>query len=136
MLSPKRTKFQKYQKRITIKTKNNTQSLVFGKYGIKSTGGNWRFQAKTIEAVRRVIRRTFKRHGKIWIRVFPDMPVTKKPAEVRMGKGKGSLHFWAAKIAAGEILVEFDGVSQQQAYEAFLAVRDKVPAPIQFVQFD
>lgn len=135
MLSPKRTKFQKYQKNCTWKTKHNNQTLSFGKYGIKSCSC-WRLPAKTIEAIRRVITRKFKRNGKVWICVFPDIPVTKKPAEVRMGKGKGSLHFWAANIAKGHILFEMDGIPEQQAFEAFSLVQEKLPFPVQFTRFD
>lgn len=135
MLSPKRTKFQKYQKNTTRKTKSNIQSLSFGKFGIKASTC-WRLPAKTIEAVRRVITRKLKRQGKVWIRVFPDTPITKKPAEVRMGKGKGSTHFWVANIAKGHILFELDGVSKQQAFEAFKLVQEKIPFAIQFIQYD
>lgn len=135
MLSPKRTKFQKYQKNTTEKTKSNIQSLSFGKYGIKACT-SWRLPAKTIEAVRRVITRKLKRQGKVWIRVFPDTPVTKKPAEVRMGKGKGSIHFWVANIAKGQILFEFDGVPKEEGIEAFKLVQEKIPFAIQFIQYD
>ena len=135
MLSPKRTKFQKYQKNCTWKVKKNNQTLSFGKFGIRSSS-YWRLPARTIEAIRRVITRKLKRHGKVWVCIFPDIPVTKKPAEVRMGKGKGGIHFWIANIAKGHILFEIDGVSQQQAYEAFLLARDKLPFPVQFVTFN
>jgi large subunit ribosomal protein L16 len=135
MLSPKRTKFQKYQKNNTQKQKSNIQSLSFGRFGIKASAC-WRLPAKTIEAVRRVITRKLKREGKLWIRVFPDIPVTKKPAEVRMGKGKGSIEYWIANIAKGHILFEIDGVSRQQAFEAFKLVQDKIPFAIQFIQYD
>lgn len=134
MLSPKRTKFQKYQKNCTQKTKQNCQILSFGKYAIKASSC-WRLPARTIEAVRRVITRKLKRNGKVWICVFPDTPITKKPAEVRMGKGKGSVHFWVANIAKGHILFEIDGVSEKLAYEAFLLVREKLPFPIQFCKY-
>ena len=135
MLSPKRTKFQKYQKNITHKQKSNIQSLAFGKFGIKACAC-WRLPAKTIEAVRRVITRKLKRQGKLWIRIFPDTPVTKKPAEVRMGKGKGPIHFWIANVAKGHILFELDGVSKQQAFEAFKLIQEKIPFAIQFIQYD
>ena len=135
MLSPKRTKFQKYQKNVTWKTKQNNQKLSFGKYGIKSSSC-WRLPARTIEAVRRVITRKLKRHGKVWICIFPDIPVTKKPAEVRMGKGKGSPHFWVVNIMKGQILFEIDGVAEQQAFEAFQLVREKLPFSIQFLKYD
>lgn len=135
MLSPKRTKFQKYQKNITSKIKSNNQILSFGKYGIKSCS-HWRLPARTIEAVRRVITRKLKRQGKIWICIYPDIPVTKKPAEVRMGKGKGSVNFWVANISKGHILFEMDGISDQQAYEAFQLVQAKLPFPIRFVRFE
>lgn len=135
MLSPKKTKYTKYQKNLSFKIKKNNQKLAFGKYGIKSCS-NWRFSANTIEAVRRVISRKFKRKILLWIRVFPDIPVTKKPAEVRMGKGKGNIEFWAAKIVTGQILFEFDGISEEQAYEAYILIRNKLPAPIKFIRFD
>lgn len=129
MLSPKRTKYQKYHKGRALKKKQNTQSLSFGQFGLKSCC-SWRLSAKTIEAVRRVITRQLKRQGKVWIRVFPDIPVTKKPAEVRMGKGKGSLSYWIARIAKGQLLFEIDGVSFQQANEAMRLAAHKLPFPV------
>lgn len=109
MLSPKRTKFRKYQKGRTTGIKGNQSCLQFGKYGLKSLECG-RVSARTIEAVRRVMTRKFKRVGQIWVRVFPDLPVTNKPAEVRMGKGKGSVSYWACSIQAGQILYEMDGI--------------------------
>nr|YP_010470425.1 ribosomal protein L16 [Tetraselmis marina]UVF37913.1 ribosomal protein L16 [Tetraselmis marina] len=135
MLSPKKTKYQKYQKGKVKNIKKNTQKLSFGKYGIKSAS-SWRLSARTIEAIRRVISRKLKRTGKTWIRVFPDIPVTKKPAEVRMGKGKGSIHFWVVRICKGQILFEIDGVTEKQAYNAFSLIREKIPFPINFISFD
>src|SRR4051794_30198601 len=102
MLSPKRTKFRKYQKGRIGGIKPNTNQLQFGRYGIKTIEPGL-IKAKTIEAVRRVMTRKFKRTGQIWIRIFPDHPVTAKPAEVRMGKGKGNLSYWASKVQSGQI---------------------------------
>ena len=133
MLSPKRTKFQKYQKGKTTKKKQNLEPLAFGKFGVRACE-NWRLSARTLEAVRRVMTRKVKRQGKIWIRVFPDIPVTKKPAEVRMGKGKGSLAYWQARIAKGHILFEFDGILKHQAYEATQAAAKKLPFAIRFIE--
>lgn len=135
MLSPKRTKFGKYQKNITHKSKSNDSSLSFGQFAIKANE-NARLSAKPIEAARRVITRKLKRQGKLWIRFFPDIPVTQKPAEVRMGKGKGSIDFWASMIAKGEILFEIDGVTKQQALEAFELVKSKISIRIAFVAYD
>lgn len=133
MLSPKRTKYHKYQKGRTLKKKQNTEALSFGQFGLKACS-SWRLSAKTIEAVRRVITRQLKRQGKVWIRVFPDIPVTKKPAEVRMGKGKGNFAYWVARIAKGQVLFEIDGVSYQQANEAMRLAAHKLPFSVQFMK--
>ena len=132
MLSPKRTKYRKYRKGRITGIKPNINTLEFGKYGLKSleTG---RIPAKTLEAVRRVLTRKFKRTGKIWIRIFPDIPITAKPAEVRMGKGKGSLSFWVCKIQAGQILFEMDGISFQLAQQAALLAYYKLPIKTKFI---
>jgi large subunit ribosomal protein L16 len=135
MLSPKRTKYQKYQKGRCDKTKQNMPKLSFGQFGIKA-GANYRLTARTIEAMRRVVTRKLKRMGKVWVCVFPDIGVSKKPAEVRMGKGKGSLDHWIARIAIGHTLFEIDGVSKQQAFEAFELLKNKLPFPISFVSQD
>lgn len=135
MLSPKRTKYRKYQKGRTIKTKQNLTRLGFGRFGIKSNEC-WRLSARTIEAVRRVITRKLKRQGKVWTCIFPDIPVTKKPAEVRMGKGKGAINYWMARVAKGHILYEIDGVSEKIALNAFQQVQNKLPFPVSFVKYD
>jgi large subunit ribosomal protein L16 len=132
MLSPKRTKFRKYQKGKAKGIKSNTTQLEFGKYGIKSLESG-RIAGNTIEAVRRVMTRKFKRAGQIWIRVFPDIPVTTKPAEVRMGKGKGAPSFWICRIQAGEILYEIDGVSLPLAKQAARLADQKLGLKTKFV---
>ena len=117
MLQPKRTKFRKAHKgRIHGNAKGGT-TLNFGTYGLKAMKPG-RINARQIEACRRAITRHIKRAGRIWIRVFPDVPVSKKPTEVRMGKGKGSPEFWAAKIKPGRIMFELDGVAPELAKEA------------------
>ena len=133
MLSPKRTKFRKYQKgRIGDIQPNNTQ-LQIGKYGLKTLQAG-RITAKTIEAVRRTMTRKFKRSGKIWIKIFPDIPVTAKPAEVRMGKGKGAPSYWICRVEAGEILFEMDGIPLQLAKQAAMLAHHKLPIPTKFIQ--
>lgn len=132
MLSPKRTKFRKYQKGIVKGIKSNTTILKFGKYGLKALQSG-QITAKTIEAVRRTMTRKFKRSGKVWIKVFPDISVTRKPLEVRMGKGKGAPSFWISKIHAGEILFEMDGISLQLAKQAASLADDKLPIKTELV---
>jgi len=117
MLQPKRTKFRKAHKgRIHGNAKSGT-TLNFGTYGLKALKPG-RLNARQIEACRRAITRHIKRAGRIWIRIFPDVPVSKKPTEVRMGKGKGSPEFWAAKVKPGRIMFELDGVEAELAKEA------------------
>nr|QGP70638.1 ribosomal protein L16 [Tetraselmis sp. CCMP 881] len=135
MLSPKRTKYRKYQKGRTTKIKQNLSKLGFGRFGIKSCEC-WRLSARTIEAVRRVITKKLKRQGKVWTCIFPDIPVTKKPAEVRMGKGKGSINYWMARVSKGHILYEIDGVSEKVAFDAFQQVQNKLPFPVTFVKYN
>ena len=114
MLSPKRTKYRKAHKgRIHGDAKGGTV-LNFGSYGMKALQPE-RITARQIEAARRAITRHIKRQGRVWIRIFPDLPVTKKPTEVRMGKGKGSVEFWAAKVKPGRIIFELDGVAESLA---------------------
>jgi large subunit ribosomal protein L16 len=132
MLSPKRTKFRKYQKGNIGKVKSNMTTLNFGKYGLKSLQPG-RITAKTIEAVRRAITRKFKKSGKIWIKIFPDIPVTQKPLEVRMGKGKGNPSFWICRIQAGQILFEMDGISLQLAKQAANLAAHKLPIKTELV---
>lgn len=132
MLLPKRTKFRKYQKGRIRGVKPNTTQLRFGRYGLKALDTG-RIPARTLEAVRRVITRKFKRTGQIWIRIFPDIPISAKPAEVRMGKGKGSPSFWVARIQRGQILFEMDGISPQLAKQAANLAYYKLPIKTKFV---
>jgi large subunit ribosomal protein L16 len=126
MLQPKRTKFRKAHKgRIHGNAKGGTE-LAFGQYGLKSQEPD-RVTARQIEAARRAITRQMKRAGRVWIRVFPDLPVSKKPTEVRMGKGKGSVEFWAARVKPGRILFEIDGVPEDVAKEALRLGAMKLP---------
>jgi large subunit ribosomal protein L16 len=126
MLQPKRTKFRKAHKgRIHGVAKGGTE-LAFGQYGLKSQEPE-RVTARQIEAARRAITREMKRAGRVWIRVFPDLPVSKKPTEVRMGKGKGSVEFWAARVKPGRIIFEIDGVPEDIAKEALRLGAMKLP---------
>ena len=126
MLSPKRTKFRKQQKgRIHGSAKGGT-NLNFGAYGLKALEPG-RITARQIEAARRAVTRHMKRTGKIWIRIFPDVPVSTKPAEVRMGKGKGSPEFWMCRVKPGRIMFEIDGVSTVVAHQAFDRAAAKLP---------
>ena len=126
MLSPKKTKYRKqFKGRIHGTSKGNTQ-LNFGSYGLKAVEPE-RITARQIEACRRAITREMKRQGRVWIRVFPDLPVSKKPTEVRMGKGKGSVEFWAARVKPGRILFEIDGVPEDVAKEALRLGAMKLP---------
>jgi len=132
MLQPKRTKFRKFHKGRCGGIRSNLQELHFGQYGIKTTEAG-RLSAKVIEALRRTLTRAFKRRGHIWIRVFPDIAVTKKPSEVRMGKGKGSPDHWICRIQAGHILFEMDGISYAMAKNACTLVHAKSPFPLEFI---
>lgn len=126
MLQPKRTKFRKMHKgRIHGEAKGGSD-LNFGTYGLKATQPE-RITARQIEAARRVMTRHIKRGGRVWIRIFPDKPISKKPAEVRMGKGKGSVEFYVAEIQPGKMLYEMDGVSEALAREAFRLAAAKLP---------
>ena len=132
MLQPKRTKFRKAHKgRIRGMTKGGAE-LNFGAFGMKATEGG-RITARQIEAARRAINRYIKRSGKIWIRIFPDKPVTSKPLEVRQGKGKGNVEFWAAPVQPGRVLYEIEGVSEEAAREAFRLAAAKLPVKTTFV---
>lgn len=132
MLQPKRTKFRKVQKgRIRgIATRGHT--IAFGSFAIKTLEPG-RITSRQIEACRITISRTMKREGKIWIRIFPDKPITKKPAEVRMGKGKGSPEYWVAPVRPGRILFELDGVPQAVAEKALYLAAQKLPVKTKFV---
>ena len=126
MLQPKRTKYRKQHKgRIHGEAKGGFE-LAFGTYGLKATEPE-RITARQIEAARRALTRHMKRQGSVWIRIFPDTPVTSKPTEVRMGKGKGSVDFWAAKVKPGRIMFEIDGVSETIAREALRLAAMKLP---------
>ena len=132
MLQPKRTKFRKAHKgRIKGSAKGGTD-LNFGAYGIKALEPE-RITARQIEAARRAITRHMKRAGRVWIRVFPDVPVSKKPTEVRMGKGKGSPEYWAAKVKPGRIIFEIDGVDKDLARSALELGAAKLPIKTRFV---
>lgn len=132
MLQPKRTKFRKAHKgRIHGKAKGGTQ-LNFGAYGIKALEPE-RITARQIEAARRAITRHMKRAGRVWIRIFPDVPVSKKPTEVRMGKGKGTPEYWACRVKPGRILFEIDGVSNDVAREALRLGAQKLPVKTRFI---
>ena len=133
MLQPKRTKFRKQHKgRIHGDAKGGT-NLNFGSYGLKALEPE-RITARQIEAARRAITRHMKRAGRVWIRIFPDVPVSKKPTEVRMGKGKGSPEFWAARVKPGRIVFEIDGVAEPIAREALRLGAAKLPIRTRFVQ--
>lgn len=132
MLQPKRTKFRKAHKgRIHGKAKGGT-SLTFGAYGLKAMEPE-RVTARQIEAARRAMTRHMKRAGRVWIRIFPDVPVSKKPTEVRMGKGKGTPEFWVCRVKPGRIMFEIDGVPAQVAREALELASAKLPVQCKFV---
>ena len=133
MLSPKRTKFRKQHKgRIKGEAKGGFD-LNFGAYGLKATEPE-RVTARQIEAARRAMTRHMKRQGRVWIRIFPDVPVTQKPTEVRMGKGKGSVEYWAAKVKPGRVMFEIDGVPEPIAREALRLAAMKLPMKSRIVQ--
>jgi large subunit ribosomal protein L16 len=126
MLQPKRTKFRKMHKGRNRGLAQNGNKVSFGTFGLKATGRG-RMTARQIEAARRAMTRHVKRQGKIWIRVFPDKPITEKPLEVRMGKGKGSVDYWACKVKPGRIMFEIDGVNEEIAREALRLAAMKLP---------
>jgi len=132
MLQPKRTKYRKVQKGRVKGLANRGSTLSFGTFGIKALEPT-RITARQIEASRIAITRAMKRQGKVWIRVFPDKPITKKPAEVRMGKGKGSPEYWAAVVKPGKILFEIDGVDRSVAQEAVRLSAHKLPIRVKFI---
>ncbi|MCB8888434.1 MULTISPECIES: 50S ribosomal protein L16 [Halomonadaceae] len=133
MLQPKRMKFRKMQKGRNRGLAHRGSKISFGEYGLKATGRG-RITARQIEAGRRAITRHVKRGGKIWIRVFPDKPISKKPLEVRMGKGKGSVEYWVAQIQPGRVLYEIEGVSEELAREAFELAAQKMPLSTTFAK--
>ena len=126
MLQPKRTKFRKMHKGRNTGLAQRGNTVAFGEIGLKSIGRG-RMTARQIEAARRTITRRIKRGGKIWIRVFPDKPITEKPLEVRMGKGKGHVEYWVAEIKPGKMLYEIQGVSEDLAREALTLAAAKLP---------
>ena len=133
MLQPKRTKFRKAMKGRNRGLAHRGSKVSFGEYGLKATSRG-RLTARQIEAARRAMTRHIKRGGKIWIRVFPDKPITGKPLEVRQGKGKGNVEYWVAQIKPGKVLYELQGVSEELAREAFALAAAKMPIATQFVK--
>ena len=131
MLQPKRTKFRKQHKGRNRGLAQSGSQVAFGEYGLKAIGRG-RITARQIESARRAITRKVKRGGKLWIRIFPDKPVSKKPLEVRMGKGKGSVEYWVALIQPGRVLYEIEGVSEELAREAFGLAAAKLPVQTRF----
>ena len=133
MLQPKRTKYRKQFKGRIHGVAKGGSDLAFGEYGLKAQEPN-RVNAREIEAARRAITRHMKRAGRVWIRIFPDVPVTSKPTEVRMGKGKGGVDYWAAKGKPGRIMFEIDGVSEDIAREALRLGAAKLSVKTRFIQ--
>ena len=132
MLQPKKTKFRKQQKGKLRGFATSGAKVSVGEFGLKAiTRG--RVTARQIEAARRAMTRHIKRGGKVWIRIFPDVPITKKPVEVRMGKGKGNVEYWVAKVQPGKVLYEMEGVSEDVAREAFRLAAAKLPVLTTFV---
>lgn len=132
MLQPKRTKHRKAQKGRIRKVAKRGTSISFGSYGLKALEPIW-LNNRQIEAARQAMTRAMKREGNVWIRIFPDKPITRKPLEVRMGKGKGNPEFWAAVVEPGRIIFEADGVPEQVAREAMELAAAKLPIKTQFV---
>ena len=133
MLQPKRMKFRKMQKGRNRGLAERGSKVSFGEYALKATGRG-RITARQIEAARRTMTRHIKRGGKIWIRIFPDKPITAKPLEVRQGKGKGNVEYWVAQIQPGRVLYEVEGVSEELAREAFALAAAKLPVQTTFVK--
>jgi large subunit ribosomal protein L16 len=133
MLQPKRTKFRKMHKGRNRGLALRGSKVSFGEFGLKATGRG-RITARQIEAARRTMTRHIKRGGKIWIRVFPDKPITQKPLEVRQGKGKGNVEYWIAQIQPGKVLFEMEGVPEKLASEAFTLAAAKLPVATTFVK--
>ncbi|MEQ6122002.1 50S ribosomal protein L16 [Reichenbachiella sp. MALMAid0571] len=132
MLQPKRTKFRKKQKGRVKGLAQRGHTLAFGAFGIKSLEPGW-ITSRQIEASRIAMTRAMKREGQVWIRIFPDKPITKKPAEVRMGKGKGAPEYWVAVVKPGTILFESAGISMELAKEALRLAQQKLPIRTKFV---
>ena len=132
MLMPKKTKFRKQMKGVMRGDATRGTEIAFGQFGLKAEASE-RITSRQIEAARRAMTRYVKRGGKIWIRIFPDTPITKKPAEVRMGSGKGSVDHYAAKVKTGAIMFEMDGVAEDVAKEAMRLASHKLPIPTRFI---
>jgi large subunit ribosomal protein L16 len=132
MLQPKKTKFRKAHKGRIHGLAKGGATLAFGQFGLKAMAPD-RITARQIEAARRAIARSMKRQGKVWIRIFPDVPVSKKPLEVRMGSGKGSPEFWVARVKPGRIMFELDGVPEAVARQALSLAAEKLPIATKFV---
>lgn len=132
MMQPKKTKYRKQHKGRVSGAAKGGYSIAYGQYGLKAMTPE-RITARQIEAARRAISRHVKRVGRMWIRIFPDVPVTKKPAEVRMGSGKGGVEYWAARVEAGRIMFEIDGVPENVAREAFDRASAKLPVKTKFI---
>ena len=132
MLQPRRTKFRKQQKGRNRGVATSGNKVSFGEYGLKCTTRG-RLTARQIEAARRAINRYIRRGGKVWIRIFPDVPVSNKPLEVRMGSGKGNVEYWVAKVQPGRVLYELEGVPENTAREAFRLAAAKLPVQTVFV---
>ena len=133
MLQPKRTKFRKQQKGRNRGLAHRGSTVSFGEFALKATGRG-RMTARQIEAARRAMTRRIRRGGQIWIRVFPDKPITQKPLEVRQGKGKGNVEYWIAQIKPGKVLYELEGVSEEVARDAFRLAAAKLPFQTEFVK--
>lgn len=133
MMQPKRTKFRKQQKGRNRGLAQRGSKVSFGEFGLKATDRG-RLTDRQIEAARRAMTRHVKRGGKIWIRVFPDKPITQKPLEVRQGKGKGNVEYWVCQIQPGKVLYEMEGVSEEMAREAFALAAAKLPITTTFVR--
>ena len=132
MLQPKQTKFRKMHKGRNRGLAQNGNTIAFGRFGLVASDRG-RITARQIEAARRAMTRHIKRGGKVWIRIFPDVPITKKPVEVRMGKGKGNVEYWVSKVQPGKVLYEMEGVSEEIAREAFRLAAAKLPVLTTFV---
>ena len=132
MLQPKRTKYKKQQKGRNRGLSHRGSTVTFGEFGLKALGRG-RVTARQIEAARRAMTRHIKRGGKIWVRIFPDKPITKKPLEVRQGKGKGNVEYWVAQVQPGRVLYEMEGVNEDVAREAFTLAAAKLPIATAFV---
>ena len=135
MLQPKRTKFRKMHRRYPNKVARKGNSIAFGQYGLQALEGNW-LTARQIEAARIAMTRHIKRGGKVWIRIFPHLSLTKKPAETRMGKGKGNPELWVAVVKAGTVMFEIGGVTEAMAKEAMRLAGHKLPMKVKFLKRD